>query len=123
MAKGLGKKLGIGGLTLLAGLGLNSCDEKYIIEGYKTKYNSGSNDIRISKGKDNIWYNGEVDRNKENINNDSLENIQINLDYYFPEDTLIYPDAAEMFKYLKQKIREKKREEGLEIIKRTLEEE
>jgi len=121
MKKISSKKLGIGGLMLIAGLGLNSCNEKYIIDGYETKYYQPANRIRIKKEKDKIFYDGATERGKDNLNNDSLLYVQVNFDSYFSDDTLVYPAAAETFKYLKQEIRKQKQEQGLNALERGIE--
>lgn len=120
MKKGLIKKLGAG--ILIAGsLGLSSCNEKYMIDGYETKYYPPGNIIRIQKEKDKLFYDGATERGKNNLNNDSLLYLQVNFDSYFSDDTLVYPAAAEMFKYLKQEIRKQKQEEGLNALERGIE--
>lgn len=121
MKKISSKKLGIGGLMLIAGLGLNSCNGKYMIDGYETKYHPTANTIIIQKEKDKIIYNGALVefRVKKNLNNDSLLYVQVNSDRYFFDDTLVYPAAAEMFKYLKQEIRKQKQEQGLNALERN----
>lgn len=114
------RKIGAG--ILIAGsLGLSSCNEKYIIDGYETKYYPPGNIIKIQKEKDKIFYDGAMERGKENLNNDSLLYVQINFDSYFPDDTLVYPTGAEMFKYLKQEIRKQKQEQGLNALGRDVE--
>ena len=120
MKKGLMRKIGAG--ILIAGsLGLSSCNEKYIIDGYETKYYQPANLIRIKKEKDKIFYDGATERGKDNLNNDSLLYVQVNFDSYFSDDTLVYPAAAETFKYLKQEIRKQKQEQGLNALERGIE--
>ena|GEM_PF-5341003 len=120
MKKGLMRKIGAG--ILIAGnLGLSSCNQKYVIDGYETVYNSTLNDIKITKEKEKIFYDGAMKRGKDNLNNDSLLYVQINFDSYFPDDTLVYPTGAEMFKYLKQEIRKQKQEQGLNALGRDVE--
>jgi len=120
MVKGLVKKIGAG-LAIVGGLMLGSCTTNHNVYGYKTKYNNFSNDIKINKDGDKIWYDGETPYFIKNIDIDELKKVKINDKWYRKRDTLVYLRAVEEFKDLKEIIRQEERgkaERDLEILRR-----
>ena len=121
--KNLLKKIGIGAVAV-GGLFLGSCGRNYNfdIDGNEINYNRKTNNITICKEKDNIiWYSGKCPNLSNNIDGDELVLVKINKNTYGQRDSLVYPWAAEHFKYLKKEIREEIRKEEVRKAKEDLE--